>query len=591
MRLPFVLSVSKNSVTKNVPDKKSEKPFFENESFTKIANEDIVKGVTSGESYDYGQAFNQINMLNGIPLHDLGYDGAGMTIAVLDAGFLNANVLSAFDSLWLNNQIIGYKDFVSPLAPDIFGSHTHGTSVLSTMGANLPAEMVGTAPKADYWLLRSEDDATEYLIEELNWASAAEYADSVGVDVINSSLVYNTFDDPAQDHTYAYMDGNTTPITIAADLAASKGILVVNSAGNSGSSSWHYIGAPADGDSVFSIGAVNSSGVYASFSSTGPTYDGRIKPNVVAQGQGSTIISAYSGNVISGNGTSFSSPITAGMVASLWQAHPDKKNTEIMEAIQQSATQALNPDSLLGFGIPDYFAAHTLLSVPVIHIINLDIKVFLEGPFNGVDMNPDLNAILPLNQPYNLPPFNYTGMEQVDDIPGMDVVDWILVELRDAPSAAEATGGTIVAQAAGFIKSDGTITDTTGTNPLSFNLSITDSLYLVIHHRNHISVMSAIAIKEGIANSWSYDFTTAASKALGGSAGFKELMIGVFAMVTGDGNADGLIDQLDKVTEWEGNAGYMEYHAADYNCDAQIDNVDKDDFWLPNMVFVGQVPE
>ncbi len=589
--LPFVLSVSKNTVSNIIAEDKSVKPFFENESISKIPEENLVKGTTSGQSYDYGQAFNQINMLNGIPLHDLGLDGAGMTIAVLDAGFLNADVIEAFDSLWLNNQIIGYKDFVSPLAPDIFDSHYHGTMVLSTMGANLPTEMVGTAPKADYWLLRSEDGATEYLIEELNWASAAEFADSLGADIINSSLGYTTYDDPAQDHTYEDMDGNTTPITIAADLAASKGILVVNSAGNSGSSSWHYIGAPADGDSVFTIGAVNSSGNYASFSSTGPTYDDRIKPNVVAQGQGSTVISAYSGNVTSGNGTSFSSPITAGMVACLWQAHPNKKNTEIMEAIQQSASQALNPDSLLGYGIPDYFAAHSTLSLPVIHTINLDIKVFLEGPFNGGDMDPDLNAILPLDQPYNTPPFNYPGLEQVDEIPGADIIDWIWVELRDAPSAAEATGGTMVAQAAGFIKSDGTITDTTGSNPLSFSLSITDSLYLVIHHRNHLSVMSSIALKEGIANSWSYDFTTSTNKAHGGSAGYKELVSGVYGLVAGDGNADGFIDQLDKTAEWEGSAGYRQYHMADYNCDSQIDNIDKDDFWLPNIVFVGQVPE
>jgi len=588
--LPIVLSISKNSLSNIVAEEKSAKPFFENETISKIPEENLIKGTTSGQSYDYGQAYNQINMVNGIPLHDLGLDGAGMIIAVLDAGFLNVDEIEAFDSLWLNNQIIGYKDFVSPFAPDIFDSHYHGTMVLSTMGANLPTEMVGTAPKADYWLLRSEDGTTEYLIEELNWASAAEYADSLGADIINSSLGYTTYDDPTQDHTYEDMDGNTTPITIAADLAASKGILVVNSAGNSGNNSWHYIGAPADGDSVFTIGAVNSSGNYASFSSTGPTYDGRIKPNVVAQGQGSTVISAYTGNVTSGNGTSFSSPITAGMVACLWQAYPDKKNTEIMEAIQQSATQAINPDSLLGYGIPDYFAAHTVLSVPVIHAINLDIKVFLEGPFNGTDMDPDLNPILPLIQSYGNPPFNYTGMEEVDEIPGLDIIDWILVELRDAPTASNAVESTIVAQAAGFLKNDGSITDTTGINPLSFNLSITDSLYLVIHHRNHLSVMSAIALKEGIANNWSYDFSIALSKAHGGSSGYKELVTGVNGLVSGDGNADGFIDQQDKIVGWAINAGNMEYYTGDYNCDSQIDNVDKDDFWLPNKIFVGQVP-
>jgi subtilisin family serine protease len=230
------------------------------------------------------------------------------------------------------------------------------------MGGNLPGELIGTAPEASYYLLRSEDGESEFLIEELNWVSAAEYADSVGADVINSSLGYTTFDDASMNHTYQDMDGNTAPITIGADIAASKGILVVNSAGNSGGGSWQYIGAPADGDSVFSIGAVNSSGSYASFSSTGPTYDGRTKPNVVAQGQGSAIANAWSGDITFGSGTSFSSPITAGMVACLWQAHPGARNTEIMAAIEQSGSLANNPNYQLGYGIPDYMVAHGLVT-------------------------------------------------------------------------------------------------------------------------------------------------------------------------------------------------------------------------------------
>lgn len=358
--LSFVQSVEKASSGDN---NESVKPFFANESFSSIPETGLLKSGNEGKSYNYGQAYNQIDMLNGIALHDLGYDGEGMIIAVLDAGFLNANDMVAFDSLWNNGQILGVRDFVNPQNPDIFGSHYHGSMVLSTMGANWPGQIVGTAPKADYWLLRSEDGESETLIEELNWVSAAEFADSTGADVINSSLGYTTFDDPAQDHTYADMDGNTTPITIGADIAASKGLIVVNSAGNSGGGSWQYIGAPADGDSVFSIGAVNGSGNYASFSSTGPSYDGRVKPNVVAQGQGSTIVEPWGGEVSSGNGTSFSSPITAGMVACLWQANPLKRNTEIMEAIEASSSQANNPNDLLGYGIPDYTLANSILTV------------------------------------------------------------------------------------------------------------------------------------------------------------------------------------------------------------------------------------
>ena len=344
----FVESVEKGGNSNVDQEKNIEKPFFANESMTQIPDAGLYKSLTSGNSYDYGAAANQIQMLNGDVLHDMGFDGEGMTIAILDAGFLNVDNLSAFDSLWINGQILGSKDFANPVNPDIFGSHSHGCSVLSTIGANLPGDMVGTAPQADFWLLRSEDGATEYLIEEYNWISAAEFADSVGADIINSSLGYTTFDDPSQDHTYEDMDGNTTPITIGADIAASKGMIVVNSAGNAGGSSWQYIGAPADGDSVFSIGAVNGSGSYASFSSTGPTADGRIKPNVVAQGQGTAVISAYSGEVSFGSGTSFSSPITAGMVACLWQASPNNRNTEIMEAIMSAGSLAENPTNQLG---------------------------------------------------------------------------------------------------------------------------------------------------------------------------------------------------------------------------------------------------
>jgi len=374
--LPYVLSIEKGNGEKRQGT--FPKPFFEREMFPDIPEAELLKSLSS---YDYGSAYNQIHMVNGDALHDMGYNGTGKTIAVLDAGFMNADIIDAFDSLWNNGQILGTRDFVNPLNPDIFGSHYHGSMVLSTMGANWPGNIVGTAPMADYWLVRTEDGDSEYLIEELNWVSGAEFADSVGADIINSSLGYTEFDDPSQNHTYEDMDGNTTPVTIGADLAASKGMIVVNSAGNSGGSSWQYIGAPADGDSVFSIGAVDDGGNYASFSSTGPTFDGRIKPNVVAQGQGSAIIDPWTGEVSYGSGTSFSSPITAGMVACLWQANPDKRNTELMSAIQMSSTQANNPDAYLGYGIPDFVLANSILTVIDNKIVpNLAVNIF-PNPF------------------------------------------------------------------------------------------------------------------------------------------------------------------------------------------------------------------
>jgi hypothetical protein len=341
----------------------SKKPFLEAESISKWTD-GIPKKATS-DVYDYGEAFNQINQLKGQYLHNHGFSGQGMTIAVLDAGFNSVDVMTCFDSLRANNQIKGTRDFAQP-NNNVYATtmSTHGTGVLSCMGAYINGQMVGTAPKADYWLLRSEVVEYENIIEEYYWVSAAEFADSIGADLINSSLGYTVFDPPGTtNHTYADMDGNTTYITKGADKAAEKGILVVNSAGNSGGiyDPWKYIGAPADGDSVFSIGSVDTLGRRSSFSSLGPTYDRRIKPTVSAQGSNSTIFSP--GGLQKGSGTSYSSPITCGITACLWQALPNLNNMEIIEAIKATSSQVNNPDSLLGWGIPNYELALTTLSV------------------------------------------------------------------------------------------------------------------------------------------------------------------------------------------------------------------------------------
>jgi hypothetical protein len=586
-QLPFVLSVGKSEFEPKNLTSESKKPFFDSETYGEIEKVDNVKSLLEGKSYDYGQAYNQISMLNGIALHDLGYNATGMTIAVLDAGFKNANTISAFSYLWSNNRILGYKDFVEPAAPNIFNSHTHGTHVLSTMGANLPGQMIGTAPEAFYWLLRCEDGGSEYLIEELNWVSAAEFADSVGVDVINSSLGYTTFDDPSQNHTYQDMNGNTTPVAKGADMVVSKGMIVVNSAGNEGSSSWYYIGSPADGDSVFSIGAVDASGNYVSFSSHGPTSDGQMKPDVVAQGSGTTIISANTGNVITGSGTSFSSPVTAGMVTCLWQAHPNRRNTEILQAIRQSGSLAVNPNNEMGYGIPNYMTAHNLLLQPLNYNFSLEIRVMLEGAFNGDGMNNDMNTMLPLTQPYNVYPFNYNGTETVGTVPG-NIVDWVLVELRDATSPALATDATTVARKAGFLKSDGSVVDLDGVTNLQFNVSVSDKLFLVIRHRNHLGILSFYPIINNNGTA-SYDFTTGSVKAYGSLSGYKELSTGVWGMVSGDGNADGIINDSDKLPDWQLKAGEQGYIFSDYDLDSQVDNRDKDDLWLPNMGLSSQI--
>lgn len=322
------------------------------------------------QSYSYGLAYNQIHIMNGDYLHDLGYRGEGMIISLLDAGFYHADQLPAFDSLNADGRILGTWDFVANES-SVFEDDGHGEEVLSCISANIPDSLIGTAPEASFYLLRSEDAPRENIIEEYNWATAAEYADSVGTDVISSSLGYTTFDNfifqgdtmPSENnHTYNDMNGNTCPSSIAADIAVSKGILVLTSAGNSGNDPWHYISAPSDGDSVLSIAAVGPAGTHADFSSYGPSSDLDVKPNVAAQGA-LTVIEGTDGFIsIYGFGTSFACPVLAGSATCLWQAHPDKTVMEVHDAIQQSANYASSPNDSLGYGIPDFALAHQLLS-------------------------------------------------------------------------------------------------------------------------------------------------------------------------------------------------------------------------------------
>jgi subtilisin family serine protease len=335
------------------------------------------------QSFNYGQSYDQIHIMNGDFLHNAGYTGEGMVIALLDAGFQDANTLPAFDSLFANNQILGTWDFVAGEA-SVYEDYQHGMEVLSTIGGNLPGDLVGTAPKASFWLLRTEDASTEYLIEEYNWDAGAEYADSVGADIISTSLGYTVFDDPTENHIYATdMNGHTTPSARAANIAFSKGMLVIASAGNSGGGPWQYISSPADGDSVIAVGAVDAFGQYASFSSTGPSADGDIKPNVAAVGQG-TIVEYPGGVTGPGNGTSFACPVLAGSAACLWQAHPERNNKEIKDAIQQSASQYLNPDSLLGYGIPNFLTADFILGGTELNFSSTEKLVSVyPNPFAG----------------------------------------------------------------------------------------------------------------------------------------------------------------------------------------------------------------
>ena len=307
----------------------------------------------------YGPSVYQIGQLNGQFLHRQDFRGQGIQIAVLDAGFYRVDELPAFSVLWDEERVLGTRDFVSP-GNNVFAEHNHGMNVLSVMAGNLPGLLVGTAPAASYYLFRTEDAASEYLLEEDNWVAAAEYADSLGVDIINSSLGYSVFDDETMNHTYAMMDGGSTRITRAANIAVQKGMLVFSSAGNEANDPWRYLVAPSDGDFVVGVGAVGRTGTWAPFSSLGPAATGAVKPNVSALGWG-TVLQQSNGTVGVGNGTSFSSPVMAGMAACLWQANPFASALEVKQALERSASQYDQPDSLLGYGIPDMEVADRLL--------------------------------------------------------------------------------------------------------------------------------------------------------------------------------------------------------------------------------------
>lgn len=338
--------------------KLSKRSFGIKSAVVKFQEPETSININNNFIHNYGESSYQLTQINAQFFHEQNFRGQGMQIAVLDAGFFNVDKYPAFDSLWMNRQILGTKNFVDD--SNVFDSHPHGMSVLSTMGGNVPGMLIGTAPKASYWLIITEENKSEFAIEEDNWVAGAEFADSAGVDIINSSLGYFTFDDPAMDYSYEDMNGSTTRVTKGANIAASRGMLVFSSAGNEGNKEWKYIIAPSDGDSVIGVGAVNSDGRPAAFTSFGPAAGGKIKPNVSATGW-NTIIVRPNGEVATGSGTSYSSPVLAGAAACLWQANPHASAHHVKQAIEQSAHLFDKPDSLVGYGIPDLKTADLIL--------------------------------------------------------------------------------------------------------------------------------------------------------------------------------------------------------------------------------------
>ena len=339
--LPFVLSTEKVWISPGAG-----KPSMATE------RDSVLNQPTIHSDSIYGRAITQIQMSNGDKLHEAGFKGQGMTIAVIDAGFHNVDKRQAMQNI----RILGTTDFVNQQA-DIFAESSHGMSVLSCIGMNRPDIMTGTAPEASFWLLRSEDEYSEHLVEQDYWSAAVEFADSVGVDVINTSLGYYSFDDKSKNYKYRDLDGRHALMSRQASHIADKGMILVCSAGNSGAGSWKKITPPGDADNVLTVGAIDKRAVLATFSSVGNTADHRVKPDVVAVGVGSDVIRT-DGNQGRANGTSFSSPIMCGMVTCLWQACPTLTAKEVIELVRRSGDRAGFPDNIYGYGVPDMWKAY-----------------------------------------------------------------------------------------------------------------------------------------------------------------------------------------------------------------------------------------
>ena len=348
-------------------------PFVKKVTYTGLANgvQASPKRVKSEPStFAYGNAATQINQLNGNYLHNAGYTGSSMQIAVLDAGFLNVNTNVGFDSLRLQNRLLGVKNIAVPNS-DVYTLDYHGANVLSILTGNLPNQYMGAAPHASYWLIRTEYSPTEYEVETDFWVAGIEFADSVGVDAVNSSLGYTTFDDASMNYTYSNMNGSFSRASSAATLAANKGILVCNSAGNEGNSAWHYIGVPADAPGIVAVGAATSTGEASTFTSYGPSADNRVKPEIAGMGTSTALINS-SGSISVGNGTSYASPLVCGLMTCFLQyAKTNYSNVSIANVIdiaERSANLYATPSNRLGYGLPNFQTACAYLTTKLPHI-------------------------------------------------------------------------------------------------------------------------------------------------------------------------------------------------------------------------------
>ena len=364
------------------------KQILKERSFLKEANVEGVV-VTEMARNHYGSALTQIELLNGVSLHEMGFQGEGVWIGICDSGYQGADVHDAFQNMRDEGRLLGTRDFVYKNGI-VYSDDHHGTACLGIMAGYIPNTYVGTAPKASYFLCRTENVNTENIIEEYNWVSAAEYLDSLGIDIISTSLGYISFDDEQMTHDYADFDGKTCVVTIGSEIASSKGILCVAAAGNEGDTQFPYIGAPGDGKNVLTVGGVRADGQKTSFSSIGPTYDGRIKPDVMSFAYAVSLVSP-GGGFYEGNGTSFAAPSMSGMLACFWQAKPMASESEIRKVIKESADNYSTPNSEHGYGIPDFEKALGMLNLEDCDIFDEKLLFSIFPNPSGGDVNLAIN--------------------------------------------------------------------------------------------------------------------------------------------------------------------------------------------------------
>ncbi len=358
----------------------------------------------------YGNSLTQNTQLGTDKMHASGITGKNTLITLLDEGFLNADIVTYLQNIRDQKRIIATL-CTSPNRTSVYNEGSHGTNVISTVAAYVPDKLIGTAFNATFALAQTEEGLTEFPVEEVNWLRGAEWADSLGTDIISSSLGYSTFDNSFYNHSYSQLDGKTVLSTLAANWASEKGIICVISAGNEGAKTWKYISSPADALDILAVGAVDSKGAKASFSSFGPSFDQRIKPDVSAMGQ-ATLLGSISSSIVSGNGTSFSAPLIAGLTAGIIEKFPNKTAKQIMNGIRKSGTLSLNPDNSLGYGIPNYERA--LLILDPILVVEPTVSEGINIYPNPISIGQKLNLKRENKEPLIVSLFNSNGQEVLE---------------------------------------------------------------------------------------------------------------------------------------------------------------------------------